>query len=157
MSATTTAPAPAAPEDGRRRRAPLLLGAVVLVLGVAVGAYLVLGGGEPAETVAEPQPAEEGAVVAVADMTANLAGEPVSYAKVAFAAVLAAGADEAAVAARFPLLRDAAITELSTITGAHLRTTAGADELRGRLTARAAALYPDGEVLRIVLTELVVQ
>jgi hypothetical protein len=31
------------------------------------------------------------------------------------------------------------------------------DELRNRLTARAQEVYPDGEVVRVVLTELLVQ
>jgi flagellar protein FliL len=152
---TATAAAPTAAPPPRRRRTLLLVGLllVALVGGGGAAAVLLLGG----EAEAEEAPVAEGAVVPVAELTANLAGERIAFAKVAFSAVLAEGTDAAAVSDRFALVKDAAITELSTFAPDHLRTTAGMDELRARLTERAAALYPDGEVLRIVLTELVVQ
>lgn len=148
---------PAATGGGKRKT--LLIAAFVLVAVLAgVGGFLLTGGSAEAEAAAPTEPpAEDGAVLDVAEMTANLAGPEVHYAKLSFAAVLIAGADEAAVAERFPLLRDAAITELSTFQVEHLRTTEGMEELRKRLTARAQAVYPDGEVRRVVLTELVVQ
>ena len=154
MAKTAPASPDAASSEGGRSKLLLLVG-VLAVLGVAAGGFLFLGGeGAAAE---EPTAPVEGPVVEVASMTLNLAGPATSYAKLAFAAVLVEGADEAAVSARFPLLKDAAITEVGTIDAATLRTPAGVEELRDRLTERAADVYPDGEVLRIVLTELVVQ
>lgn len=151
---TATATDPGTPPRTRRKLVLAVL-AVVLLLTGGGAAVLLLGGEAEAEETAPP-PAD-GPVVPVADMTATLAGPGIHYAKVAFSAVLTTGADEALVASRFDLLRDAAITELSTISADHLRTTAGMEELRARLSDRAGALYPDGEVLRVVLTELIVQ
>jgi flagellar protein FliL len=143
-------------EPAKKSKKLLLIVAAVVALAGGGGAFVLLTGEAGAEEAAEAPP-EEGAVVAVADLTANLAGAEVHYAKVGFSAILAVGADEAAVTARFALLRDAAISELSTFEAAHLRSTAGMDELRNRLTARAQEVYPDGEVVRVVLTELLVQ
>ena len=154
---TKTETIEASPAGGKRRKL-LLVTVVLVVLLAGIGAFTVLSGGSAeAEAPQTEPPAEDGAVLDVAEMTVTLAGPEIHYAKVSFAAVLGVEADEAAVTARFPLLRDAAITELSTMAAEHLRTTAGMDELRQRLTGRAHGLYPDGAVDRVVLTELVVQ
>lgn len=159
MARTPTAATPET-EAGKGGRSPLLLVgvAVVVTLAIAAAAFFLLGGSgaDASEEEEEPVPVE-GAVVDVAEMTLNLAGPTISYAKVSFAAVLLDGVEEATVQGRFALLKDAAISELGTISADSLRTPEGVEELRSRLSARAAAIYPEGEVLRIVLTELVVQ
>jgi flagellar protein FliL len=152
MTATVTAEALAVQPAKGRKRLVAIIAAVVLLAAGAAGGFLLLGG--PAEG---QEVAGDGAIVHVAEMTANLGGERVAFAKLSFSAVLAEGVDPAAVAERFPIVTDVAITELSTLTPEHLRTTAGMDELRSRLSARAGEIYPDGEVRRFVLTELVVQ
>lgn len=135
-----------------RRKRLLLVGAVILLV-VAGIAFFVLRGGEDAGD----KPPADGPVVEVAQMTANLAGSQVHYVRFGFAAVLRDGLVAADVEGRFPLLKDAALTEVQTLSAEVLRTPEGIDELRRRLTDRAAGVYPDGQVLRVVLTELVVQ
>jgi flagellar FliL protein len=158
MTATVTATADpeVAPKKGKQKLILLVVVLLVVTAGGVVGAKLLLGG--DAETdVPEAAAPVDGEVVPVAEMTANLAGPATHYAKISFSAVLAEGVDPALITGRFPLLRDAAISELSTFQADHLRTTAGMEELRTRLGERARELFADGEVLRIVFTELVVQ
>lgn len=142
-----------APAPPRRRRKLVLVGVAVLL--VAAGAAVFLRSGS--DDSDPDAPAVEGAIVEVAQMTANLAGPAVHYARIGFAAVLAADVMPSDVEGRFPLMRDAALSEIGTLPADHLRTPEGVEELRNRLTARARSIYPDGQVLRIVLTELVVQ
>jgi flagellar basal body-associated protein FliL len=145
-------------EPRKRGRLLLVIVTVAVVAGVAVGAalyLLVLSGGEAEAT--DPPPVVEGAVVDVAEMTLNLAGPQMHYARLSLAAVLAEKADEGKVQLRFPLLKDAVISEVGTFSAEVLRTPEGVEQLRQRLSERAVALYPEGEVLRIVFTELVVQ
>jgi flagellar protein FliL len=143
----------AAPKKKGRSR--LLLIALPALLAVAgVGGYLL----RPAPADAGPPPPPvEGEIVEVAQLTANLAGGELHYARVGFSVVLVEGTAAGDVQARFPLLRDAALSELAGTTPEELRGTEGVDGLRDRLSARAVELYPDGEVIRAVLTELVVQ
>ena len=141
------------PKKGKKKL--LLIGAVVLVLLCAGGGYLFLGG-EDAEA-AENEAPPEGEIVPVEEMTVNLAGPELHYARVAFSLVLAEGADPAVIEERKPLLHDAAITELTRLSPEELRGPEGPDTARDRLGARAKEIYPDGEVLRAVLTKLLVQ
>lgn len=139
------------PAARSRRKRVLLVGLVLLVL-ATVGVFVVRGG-----EAASGEPPPDGPVVEVAQMTANLAGSQVHYVRFGFAAVLRDGAVAADVEGRFPLLKDAALTEVQTLSAEVLRTPEGIEELRRRLTDRASGVYPDGQVLRVVLTELVVQ
>ncbi len=158
MTATVTATTDpqVAPKKGKKKLILLAVALLVLAVGGGLGAKLLLGGDVETD-VPEPTVVADGEVVPVAEMTANLAGPQTHYAKISFSAVLAAEVDPALVTGRFPLLRDAAISELSSFQADHLRTTAGMEELRARLGERAHELFADGEILRIVFTELVVQ
>lgn len=139
----------------RKSRKKLLLALVVLLAaGGAAAWFFLLGGGE--EPAGDQAPVD-GPVVDVEQMTANLAGPEIHYARFAFAVVLAEGKVAGDVEPRFALLKDAALSEVQQLTTAQLLTPDGADHLRTRLTERAQEIYPDGEVLRVVLTELIVQ
>lgn len=138
-----------------------LLLPVVAVLALAAGGLLgpELLGGEEAAAEAAPAPttpADE-VILEVTSLTANLAGPELHYGRVAFSVVLSPDALAETVTARFPLLEDAAIGEVTSMTPELLRSPEGLGELRGRLMARAQEVYPGGEVVRVVLTELMVQ
>lgn len=155
-AAAAAAPAPA---KGRSRRL-LAIVAGVLVLALAAGGYLFLSGGAAdADPAPEPTPEEvaEGPVVEVGTLTTNLAGSPPRYARVGLAIVLTAEADPAAVEARFPLVKDVAITEIGRHDAATLQTVEGSEALRDGLTDAVVGVYPDGEVVRVALTELLIQ
>lgn len=144
---------------GGGKKKKIIAAAAALVL-FATGGFVGTKLLNPAEAAAADEPVaeatvEEGAVVEVATMTASL-GQG-HLARVGFAVVQSTDAVQEVVAGRFPLLKDAAIDEIASSDPAQLATPEGVDDLRARLTTRAAGLYPDGDVLRVVLTELVVQ
>ena len=154
MAEQPTAEPAAPPRRGRLRL--IIVVAVVLLAGG--GAFMVLGGGGGDDAAAaEPTAPAEGIVTEVAVLTTSVPGAASAYVRVGFAAVLAEGVTEEAVADRYPLLKDAALQAISRSSEPELRSPEGQDALRGALTAAAAEVYPDGEVLRIVLTELLVQ
>lgn len=163
MSATATAPAPAPdgtaaapPKKGSRRLVLVAVG--VLVLGaLGAGGYLFLGGGAE-DAAAEPveEVPVDGPVVEVGTLTTNLAGST-RYARVGIALVLTADADATAVESRFALVKDAAISEIGSHTAETLQAATGTEQLRAGLAERIVPLFPDGEVSRVVLTELLVQ
>lgn len=133
----------------------------VIVLLVAALGFVGYSKFVKAPAAAEEASAEtavvEGEIIDVATLTANLSGEELHYARVGFAAVLSADASAATVTPRIALLKDAALTEIGKSSPGDLRTVKGVDDLRNRLTARAQRIWPDGEIVRIVLTEFLVQ
>lgn len=146
------------PKKGSKKK---LIIAGVAVAALAGGYFLFMGGSPPPEeeaaatTTTEPV---EGAVIEVGTLTANLAdADELRYARVTFAVVLNANADSAAVGARVPLLQDAALGVVSDYTSVELAGSTGIGALRDDLTAQAQELFVDGEVLRVVLTEVIVQ
>lgn len=155
MADTLAVPLPTeAPAKGGRSRLVLVVLAVLALAAVAAKLFLLPG----AAPEAGPAPApEEGEVVTIGQMTTSLAGGGTHYARVELAAVANAEADAAGLEERFPLMRDQALTVLMGFTAEQLRTVEGADALRAALTERAQAVWEDDQVLRIVLTDLLVQ
>lgn len=147
----------AATPPPRKRKWTLL--AVLPALVLAAGAAVILFGGTP--DVAASAPAvlsdEEGPVIEVDTLTVNLIGEEGRYARIGFAVVLSVEADRAVVGAKVPLMRDAALTVMTDYSADELQTAAGIDSLRTDLSRAMGDLFPDGAVIRAVLTELVVQ
>lgn len=132
---------------------------VVPALAVGAGMFFFLGGGGDAEAAAPTTtlPPVEGEVVEVDTLTVNLVGEEGRYARIGFAVVLNDLADSGVVANKIPLMRDAAISIMTDFTSTDLQSAEGMERLRQELSDGMVALFPDGEVLRAVLTELIVQ
>ena len=141
--------------DGRGKKKKVLVLAVVLiaVAAVAIKMFVLPGAAE----AGPPPPPEEGEVVTVGQMTTSLAGGGTHYARVEIAAVTNAAADATALEGDFPLMRDQALTVIMGFTAEQLRTVEGADQLRDALTQKAQTVWEDDQVLRIVLTDLLVQ
>jgi flagellar basal body-associated protein FliL len=147
------------PEKKKKKKGKAKLFVIVaLVVVVGAGAYLFLfsgSGGSEEAVAAEPV---EGVVVDGATMTVALNGEDEThFVRVSFALVLVEGADSALVGNRIQLLQDAALTLIAGYTAESLRTPEGLDTMRADLSAAAQEVYPDGEVMRVVLTEVIVQ
>ena len=140
---------------GGKKKMKLLVLAVVAIVVGAVGAKMFLLTGDA--EAGPPPPPEEGAVVTIGEMTTSLAGSGAHYARVEIAAVTNAAADAASLEAAFPLMRDQALTVLMGFTAEQLRTVEGANQLRDALTEKAQGVWEEQEVLRIVLTDLLVQ
>lgn len=152
---TTEAPAAAEESKGGKKKL-IMMGAPVLVL--AAAAFMFLGGGGEDAEAAEPPPPVEGAVIAADPITVTMSGNPVRYVKATFALVMEETADRSAVEGKLPLMYDAAISVIGRYEADDLRTPAGLDRLRADLTTKAIEdVFTEGEVLRVVLTEVIVQ
>jgi flagellar protein FliL len=139
---------------GKKSKKKLLLIVLPLVLTLGGGGYFFMGrsADSPTETtVAEPV---EGEVVVVEAMTVNLPED--HYAKVGFALVLSAEAIAKEVEAHLPLMKDAALEILTGFDAEELESFEGMERLKAELSAVATEEF-EGQVLRVVLTELLVQ
>jgi flagellar FliL protein len=137
----------------------LIVMIVVPLLAVGGGVFFFLGGSGDAEAAGPTTTLApvEGEVIEVDTLTVNLVGEEGRYARVGFAVVLADTTDSSTIASKVPLMRDAALSTMTRFDSAELQTADGMERLRQELSDAMVALFPDGEVLRAVLTELIVQ
>lgn len=157
MADTATVPPPVdeeAPPTGRKKVRLIAVLLVVALVGAAGVKVTLLS---PSEAAAEDLVPEEGEIVTIGEMTTSLAGPGSHYVRVQLAAVLNASADAAVAEERFPLMRDRALGVLMAFTPEDLRTVEGAERLRSILTEEAQSVWDDDQVLRIVLTDLLVQ
>jgi flagellar protein FliL len=130
---------------------------VVPALAVGGGLFFFLGGsGEETGPTTTLAPIE-GEVIAIDTLTVNLVGEQGRYARLGFAVVLDSTAAASAVDSKIPLLQDAALGIMVGYDAETLQSIEGQKQLRQDLSDASVALFPDGEVLRAVLTELIVQ
>ena len=158
MADAATAESAATTPEKSDRSKKLIIIAVLVVLASAGGFFATKVMAAPAAATPEVEPTPvEGEVIEVAEMTASLNGEVPHLARVGFAVVLEESADPTVVQPKFPLLKDAAVTELAESSADVLITPEGVDDLRQRLTDRAHEIYPEGEIVRVVLTQLIVQ
>lgn len=144
-------------EKGGKGKLIGIIAGVVVLLGVVYFVFLGGGGGEevadPTGTTLPP----EGAVIEVEQMTVTLAEDPIRYARIKFGVVLPVGGDSAVVGDRIPVLKDAALEVISGYTADELVGPEALARLREDLTASALNVFSEGEVLRVVLTEVLVQ
>lgn len=162
--ATQSEPAPAAEAAPKRRlwrRWPVLLLVAALLGGAAAWMLTSEGAGaegeDPKQAAGEPAEVEEGEILDVGTLTTNLAGANPRYARVGVALVLSAGTPSSAVQPDLPLVKDALITEISSHSAGDVQGREGVEALRKTLTRAVTGLFDDQQVVRVVLTELLVQ
>jgi flagellar basal body-associated protein FliL len=145
-------------EGGKKsRKKKLLLFVLPAMLVAGVGAKMTLLKGETgAEEVEHAEPLE-GEIVDVGSLTVNLADEGRRYARVGIALVLSETADAEEVINKVPLLKDAASTKIASHSSMQLRTPQGKELLRQELIEAAREVWEGDEVLRVALTEVLVQ
>lgn len=138
-----------------RALTPILI--AVAVLGAGFGGFTAAGGlsGEESaeEKVTEP---EEGEVVEIGQLTVSLEDSETRYARVGLAVVLDREAVVEEVEGRFPLLKDAAVLTIAERSPDDLRSREGLEDLKASLSEIAGDIYPNGEVLRVILVEAIV-
>jgi flagellar basal body-associated protein FliL len=146
-------------EEAKKGKGKLIgiVGGVVVLLGVVYFMFLGGGGGDAEAGVTTTTLPSEGAVIEADQMTITLADDPVRYARITFAVVLPEGGDSAAVGERMPVLKDGVLDVVAGMTAADLVGTEALTALRESLTEKALEVYAEGEVLRVVLTEILVQ
>jgi flagellar FliL protein len=132
----------------------IVLLVVPLALGAA-GAKLFLPSGEAAPpTTTLPK---EGEVLVVETFTVNLEGDSGRFGRVGFGVVLKEGANAEEIKAKLPILKDAALSILAEYTPGTLSSAEGMASLREELSHAAHELIDEEEIIRVVLTEVVVQ
>lgn len=134
-----------------------IIGGVVVLLGAVYFLFLGGGGGEEEAGVTTTTVPVEGPVIEVDEMTITLADDPVRYARLKFAVVLPEGGDSTVVGDRVPVLKDAVLSVMAGYTADQLLGPEALAALRDELTASALTVYTEGEVLRVVITEVLVQ
>jgi len=144
-------------EKRGKKKLIMMIGGVMVLLGAVYFLFLSGGGGDAEAGVTTTTVPVEGAVIESEQMTVTLADDPVRYARITFAVVLPEGGDSTVVGERMPLLKDAALDVVSGMTAADLLGPDALDSLRSDLTSKALEVYVNGEVLRVVLTEVLVQ
>ena len=145
-----------APAKSKKKLIMIVVGVLVL----AGGAFVFLGGGGGGDAEAAVTTTTipvEGPVLEADQMTVNLADDDLRYARIKFAVVLPEGGDTAAVGERFPVLKDAVLDVVSGYSADQLLGRSALDSLRDEFTAAAHDVWVDGEVLRVVITEVLVQ
>jgi len=146
-------------EEAKKGKGKLIgiIGGVVVLLGVVYFMFLGGGGGDAEAGVTTTTVPAEGAVIEADQMTITLADDPVRYARLTFAVVLPEGGDSAVVGERMPVLKDGVLDVVAGMTAADLVGPEALASLRESLTEKALEVYAEGEVLRVVLTEVLVQ
>jgi len=129
---------------------------VILLLGAGLAAKSLLLGSPAQKAEAKPKK-EEGVIVTMDPVTVNLADAGFHYARVGFGIVLTTTANSKQIEERLPLFKDEAIRTVGGFQSRVLKTVEGQDELRHRLTEVAFELYGEEQVVKVILTEIVVQ
>lgn len=142
---------------GKGKLIGIIVGVVVL-LGAAYFLFFSGGGGGEVEADAtETTIPPDGPVIEMDEMTVTLSGDPVHYAKIKFAVVLPEGGDTTVIGDRVPILKDAVLGKVSGFTIDDLLGPEALDTLRTEITDAALSVFTEGEVLRAVVTEVLVQ
>ena len=145
------------PEKGGNKK-KLMIGGGVAVLAVVGYLFLGGGGGDPeAAGTTTTTVVMEGAVIESDEMTVNLADDSVRYARIKVGLVLPVDGDSTAIGERMPILKDSILGVVGRYDAATLLEPDTLDELRQRFTDEANEVWTEGEVLRVVITELLVQ
>jgi len=146
------------PEEGGGGKGKLIgiIVGVVVLLGAAYFLFFS-GGGDPEADAAETAAPADGPVIEMDEMTVTLADDPVRYAKIKFAVVLPEGGDTTVIGDRVAILKDAVLGKLAGHTADDLLGPDALDNLRGEITDAALSVFTEGEVLRAVVTEVLVQ
>jgi flagellar basal body-associated protein FliL len=151
----------AAAQEGtakKKGKGKLIAIVIAAMLAGGVGAkFTILSGGKSGTPKPVPTPTPTpGQVVDLGDLTINLA-EPSRYALVGLAVELGKTADPATITLQMPLLKDAGVRKLSGMPAATLLSAAGQDQVRAELTAQAQQIFGKEKIVRVLLTEVVVQ
>jgi len=130
---------------------------VVLVAGIGAKFTVLSGGKASGKATPAPDPTPTpGVVIDLGTMTINLA-DPGRYALVGLAVELGKTAKADTITAQMPLLKDASVRKLSGMSATTLLSQAGQDQVRAELTDQAQQIFGKDKIVRVLLTEVLVQ
>lgn len=145
----------AAKKKGKGKLIAIVIAA--MLIGGVGAKFTVLSSGKAGKPKPTPTPTPTpGPVIDLGDLTINLA-EPSRYALVGLAVELGKTADPATITTQMPLLKDAGVRRLSGISAATLLSLAGQDQVRAELTDQAQQIFGKDKIVRVLLTEVLVQ
>jgi len=139
------------PERGRRVLVVLLVILLLVAVGAAATWWFVL------RAPAEARGLQDGEVVVLEPLTTTLGEQSLRHARVNLAVVLVDGQEPEVVEAKAAILQDALLREVARMDADQLRSSAGSEALRVRLTEDAYEIWGDEVIRRVLLTELLVQ
>ena len=145
--------------EAKKKGKGKLIGIVIaaMLIGGVGAKFTVLSSGKAGTPKPTPTPTPEpGEVIDLGDLTINLA-EPSRYALVGLAVELGKTADPAKITTQMPLLKDAGVRKLNGLSAATLISSAGQDQVRAELTDQAQQIFGKDKIVRVLLTEVVVQ
>ena len=141
-------------DDAKKKsNKPKIIAAVVIAL---VG-YKFFLAPKPTPAKAADAPPKEGAVVALPDLTINLADADAKYLRVGVGLVLEAGTSAEAMKDELPKASDIAVTLLSKQTYATLHDVEKRNEVKGELSKAVRESFENKKVVRVIFTSFVMQ
>ena len=144
----------AAPKSSKKK--------IIVIVVLALVWFKFMGPGKakpaPAEGAGGEKVVEEGGVMALPDLTLNLAdaGEP-RYLRVGLALILEAGTSEEGFKAEAPIASDVAVDVLSSKTFEELRQPGAKEQVKTELSEKVRKAYHDEKVARVIFTSFVMQ
>ncbi len=140
-----------------KKKKMMLVGGLV----VAGLAYQFVLKGSPPEKAVDPDAevvVAEGDIAPLEEMVVNLADtDDIHYVRLGVAAVLDAEAAVEDVEPQLPKVNDVVIDVVTSKTFADLRAAGSTTALKKELSAAVQEAFPDGEVVRVILTTFVMQ
>lgn len=100
---------------------------------------------------------EEGGVIAIPDLTLNLAGSQTHYLRVGIALVLEKGASSEHMKEELPIASDVAVDVLSSKTFEELSEPGAKTELKEELSEKVREAYHGETVARVIFTSFLMQ
>lgn len=141
-------------EDAKKSKLPLIVvGLVVLALGYK----MMAPSSAKTPPASEPARIEEGAVVALPDLTLNLADKDPRYLRVGVALVLEKGTTAEAIKEELPIASDVAVDLLSSKTFVEMNTPGAKAAVKAELSEKVRAAYHGEKVARVIFTSFVMQ
>ena len=141
-------------DDAKKKNGkPKIIAGVV----VALLAYKFVLAPKPTPAKAADAPPKEGAVVALPDLTINLADNDPKYLRVGVALILEAGTSAEAMKDELPKASDIAVTLLSKQTYSDLHNVDKRDEVKAELSKEVRKEFDNKKVVRVIFTSFVMQ
>ena len=140
-------------DDKKKNNKPKIIAGVV----VAFIGYKFFLAPKPAPAKAADAPVKEGAVVALPDLTINLADADPKYLRVGVALVLDDGTSAESMKDELPKASDIAVTLLSKQTYSVLHDVDKRNGVKDELSKEVRAAFDNKKVVRVIFTSFVMQ
>lgn len=148
-------------KDGDKKKSPLPKVIVALVVAGAGYKFMLAPKPKPAEPVAAGAEAHaeipEGGVIALPDLTLNLADNDPRYLRVGIALILEAGTSMEHMKEELPIASDVAVDVLSSKTFKELHAPGAKQAIKDELSQKVREAFHDEKVARVIFTSFVMQ